>query len=236
MAYIENAQETDPEVAKRFIDWSKMAYLRFNQRDSQELKELRSLYEGWNTDSDQGWTSKRRIIGLRRRAHLAGYASGIRPHDFQVLDIYDLANAFVHNDATALFNDLGGSSPFLKGPSRAGLDLPLTLVGTSLRGATEILIQRQPGSDDDALKEYKLSMLVIQNDINIEASIVPVRLASRFLKLNMTYSEPLPDGGEAIVVLPRREGTREDAIREVNDFIERRRLREELVEGSDNQA
>ena len=237
MAYIASKQEDDPDVGKRFIDWSEMAYLRFREPDSQELRELQSRYKGWNIKSDQGWTSRDEIVGFRRRARSAGYEAGTRPHGFEVVDIYELANAFVHNDATALFSDLGRSSPHLKGPSPEGLDLPLTLAGTSLRGATETLIGSQPEPDDAALKEYKRAMLVIQNDIDIEASMVPARLSSRFLKLNMTFSEPLPDGGEAIVVLPRREGTREDAIREANDFLERRRLREEdSRRGSDIQV
>lgn len=237
MAYIASKQKDDPDVARRFIDWSEMAYLRFREPDSQELKELQSRYKGWNIKSDQGWTSRGDIVGFRRRACSVGYRAGNKPHGFEVVDIYELANAFVHNDATALSSDLGRSSPHLKGPSPEGLDLPLALAGTSLRGATETLIGSQPEPGDAALKQYKRAMLVIQNDIFIETSIVPERLASRFLKLNMTFSEPLPDGGEAIVVLQRREGTREDAMREANDFLEGRRLREEESGGrSKNQA
>ena len=237
MAYIASRQKDDPDVAKRFIDWSEMAYLRFREPDSQELKELQSRYKGWKIKSDQGWTSRNDIVGFRRRACSAGYRAGNRPHGYEVVDIYELANAFVHNDATALSSDLGRSSPHLKGPSMEGLDLPLALAGTSLRGATEVLIENQSEPDDAILKQYKRAMLVIQNDIYIETSIVPPRLSSRFLKLNMTFSEPLPDGGEAIVVLPRREGTKEDAIREANDFVERRRLwEEESIKRSDIQV
>ena len=82
-------------------------------------------------------------MGIPARAAVVGYPTKLPGSQTPVLDIYEESNAYVHNDATAIFHDLGTNKPFEKGPSASGLDMPLCLTARSVSVVCEALAYAQ---------------------------------------------------------------------------------------------
>ena len=187
----------------------------------EKLAELIAKYPEWQTDSDIGWTHPHNLIGFNRRAQSAGYDRGDRPHRYSALDIYDLANAFVHNDATAIFNDLGQTPPFEKGPNAKGLDLPLPAIASNVERATRTLVDTQKADLAETLRHFHGYVRFGASQVRLECAMVPPRLATRFVVLGMSITEEMEDGGMRIIVPSRRESDPEEEMRKVEERLKR---------------
>ena len=224
IAYISDKSQADPEIGERFWDWGTITRLKFSNPNSQELAQLKSKYPGWQTDSDIGWTGAKNVMGFNRRAQAAGYQKGNRPNQYNPLDIYELANAYVHNDATAIFNDLGQNPTWSKGPSAKGLDLPIPLIASTVERATQMLIDCQDERVTEYLKTFDIFVKLCKSQVYLEASMVPERLTTQFLTLNNSITVEVEGGGERVITPMRRESDPEEVVRQIT---ERRRRQAE---------
>ena len=208
--------------ARRFRDWANAAYLRQHEPDNDELERLKEKYKGWHIRRDHGWTLKEAPMGIRARAVAVGYPSESRGTETPLLDIYGESNAYVHNDATAIFHDLGTNRPFDKGPSASGLDMPLCLTARSVSIVCEALATAQAGHDATKFTPSVRTVEARSGQVSWEVALVPERLLSRYGGFDMSIVEPMEGGGERIMIPKRRESTSEDMERRVRVIRKRK--------------
>lgn len=213
MAFI--AADTTGETAKRFQDWSKASALRLYDPESDELKTLRKTYAGWEIDRDMGWTRKGYLMGIRTRARAIGYSDSPAVGETSILQIYQASNAYGHNDATGIFHDLGTNPPFVKGPSAAGLDMPLCLTSLSVATVTEILSKNQEDVHANDLEPHLRTVWARQSQVPLEVAMVPKDLLSRFGGFYVSRELNLDDGRQIIFIPARRGSSVEDAVEEL---------------------
>ena len=214
-------EETDGR-ARRFRDWANAAYLRQHEPESDELARLEERYKGWQIRRDHGWTRKEAPMGIRARAVAVGYASEPQGTEIPLLDIYGESNAYVHNDATAIFHDLGTNRPFDKGPSASGLDMPICLTARSVSIVCEVLASAQTGHDATELTPSLRIVEARSGLVALEVAHVPERLLSRFGGFDMSMVRPMEGGGELIIIPERRESTSESMERRARELSRRR--------------
>ncbi len=206
------AQEGTDDRATRFRDWSRMSYLKLHDPDGVEIKILNNKYEGWEVRRDVGWTRQNNTMGIPARAKELGYADKPKGNLTPLLQIYEESSAYVHNDATAILNDLSKNHPFVKGPSEAGLDMPLCLTSLSIAMVNDILVRNQPDVSEDLIRHAGV-VWARQSQVPLEVAMVPERLLSRFEGFYVSTEIDLGDG--PVIAFPaRRDSKPEDAIRE----------------------
>ena len=211
MAFIEKQGTEDRAI--RFQDWSRMSYLKLHAPDGEELKALANKYNGWDITRDIGWTRQKNPMGVPARAREVGYGDTRQENLTPILHIYEETNAYGHNDATAIFNDLGKNHPFAKGPSATGLDMPLCLTSLSMATINDMLVRNHSDGDKD-LGWHSQVVWARQSQVPLEVAMVPERLLSRFKGFYVSTEIDLGDGITTIAVPARRGSKPEDVIRE----------------------
>ena len=212
------AQDETGERAERFLDWGRAAYLRLNSPNSDELKILEKKYpHPQQLNREIGWTRALNPMGIPARARAIRYPNGNKDGRTPVLKMYEESNAYGHNDAIAIANDLGSNRPLDKGPSAAGHDMPLCLTSRSVTVANDTLINSQKESDI-AEQERGANVVRVRNSqVPLEVAMVPWRLLSRFRGFDMTIEWPMEGGGTIVAIPLRRESTRKDMERELRN-------------------
>ena len=209
------AKDQTGETAERFRDWSRASELKLHDPQSNELETLQTKYAGWQIDRQIGWTRKNNPMGIPARATAVGYSSPPSQGELPILQIYEASNAYGHNDFTGIFYDLGANPPFVKGPSAAGLDMPLCLTALSIATVTEVLAKNQEAALANVLEPHLDIMWARQSQVLLEVAMVPEDLLSRFGGIHISRQIDLEDGRQIIFIPARRGSTMEDAIREV---------------------
>lgn len=203
------AQEGNNDRAERFQDWAVAANLRLHHPAAQELKTLETKYPkpGWDLRRDIGWTRHKNPMGIPARARELGYPTQRAENKVPLLGIYEDSNAYAHNDAFAIFSDLGSNRAFDRGPSPAGLDMPLCLTAISLSVITDTLVMNQSHIDPTELEPYAYSLYVARNEVELEVSMVPDQLLSRYKGVDKSIELSTEDGRRWIVIPARRDKT-----------------------------
>lgn len=202
------AQEGNNDRAERFQDWSIATHLRLHDATSDELKALRLKYaKPWQLDKDMGWTRANSPMGIPTRAKEIGYPTERDGKKVPVLELYADSNAYVHNDATGIFIDLGSNRAFDRGPSLAGHDMPLCLTAYSLSTITETLVVNQNHVELTELAEYVDSVYIARNAVELEVAMVPDRLLSQYKGIDKSIDLPAGDGKRLVVIPARRDRT-----------------------------
>ena len=161
-------------------------------------------------NSEIGWTHDTNPMGVPRRAAEIGYGKDEVDGKTPVLKLYEESNSYIHNDATAIANDLGNNHPFKKGPSVSGHDMPLCLTALSIATANETLVGSQREADKADLQAGARVVLARQSQVPLEVAIVPERLLSRFGGFDMTIEWQTEDGRTIVAVPYRRESESEE--------------------------
>lgn len=102
--------EKNPRVAERFMEWGRMNHLRRTQPESAELQRLEHKWKSKQlkpSDPD-GWTGNP-TVDLIARATAIGAQRGQSVEGLNQIDLYKLANSFVHANWTASSNSMGQS-------------------------------------------------------------------------------------------------------------------------------
>ena len=226
------AQDETDVLAERFLDWGRAVYLDLHSPDSEELESLRRKYPKPNQLGNEiGWTHQTKPMGVPRRAREVGYSTGNKGRSMSVLDVYIESNAYSHNDAIAITNDLGNNHPIRKGPSVSGHDMPLSLTARALTVATDTLVDSHGESEKAKLQNGARLVLARHTEVDLEVAMVPDRLISRFGGPDMTMEWQTEDGGTIVAIPYRRESTEEEMTQKLLS-----RDREDVPEGkkSDN--
>ncbi len=172
MRYI--AQDQTNARAERFQDWSRAAVLRIHAPESTELKELVSKYPSPNgLNRDIGWTSTRNPIGVPGRAREVGYPHHKIDRATPVLTMYEESSSYIHNDATAILNDLGNNHPLKKGPSTSGHDMPICLTARSIVAINDTLIENQKEAEKESLQAGANVTRARHSQVALEVAMVP---------------------------------------------------------------
>ena len=217
MGYI--SQDATGGRAERFVDWGEAAYLRLNAPNSTELKSLEAKYpRPQRLDREIGWTREKNPIGIPGRAKEIGYPTKRQANRIPVLDMYEESSAYSHNDAMALLNNLGNGTPFRKGPSVSGHDMPLCLTARSLTTVTHTLANCQEEAHRSQLDREVNIVGARSSQIPLEVAMVPRRLLSRFGGFDMTIEWETEDGRLFTAKPYRRESEPEDFYPEQTDL------------------
>ena len=217
MRYI--LQDDTGNRAERFMDWGEAAYLRLNAPNSTELKSLEAKYpRPQRLDREIGWTREINPIGVPGRAKEIGYPTERQGNRIPVLDMYEESSAYSHNDAMALLNNLGNGTPFRKGPSVSGHDMPLCLTARSLTTVTHTLANCQEEARRSQLEREVNVVGARSSQVALEVAMVPRRLLSRFGGFDMTIEWETEDGRLFTAKPYRRESEPEDFYPEQTDL------------------
>ena len=186
-----------PKVAERFIETGRMNHL---SRINPESEELQTIKEKWNSrmlkpGNHQGWTGNP-PKNLTERAREIGIQSGNDPSQYNEMDVYRLANIFVHSDWTSSTNSIGDSSPDITDGAAEGAGEILYMV---LETAAKMISMNSPASLQEELKSdiWKL---------RTQIKGAPERIRGAFIRMPLT--EPigiLPDGRTVFEAIKRRE-------------------------------
>ena len=202
------AQEGNNDRAERFQDWSIATHLRLHDATSDELKALKLKYaKPWQLDKDMGWTRATNPMSIPTRAKEVGYPTERDGRKVPVLELYADSNAYVHNDATGIFIDLGSNRAFDRGPSPAGHDMPLCLTAHSLSTITETLVVNQNHVELTELAEYVDSVYIARNDVELEVAMVPELLLSKYKGVDKSIDLPAGEGKRLVAIPARRDRT-----------------------------
>ena len=205
------AQDETDILADRFLDWGRAVYLALHSPDSAELGSLRCKYPKPNQLGNEiGWTHQTNPMGVPRRAKEVGYPCERIGRAVPVLNMYAESNAYSHNDAIAITNDLGNNHPIRKGPSVSGHDMPLSLAARSVAVATDTLVDSQNETDKVKLQAGARLVRTRHSQVLLDVAMVPARLISRFGGPDMTTEWPTEDGGSIVAIPYRRESTAEE--------------------------
>ncbi|MDE0344044.1 MAG: DUF5677 domain-containing protein [Deltaproteobacteria bacterium] len=100
----------NPRVAERFIDWATINYLDRTQPQDSGLQALREKWRNRNMkpDNRHGWTGNP-PEDIVQRANAIGLQYGLSVDGLNQIDVYRLANSFVHADWTVSSNPMGQS-------------------------------------------------------------------------------------------------------------------------------
>ncbi|MCY4367747.1 MAG: DUF5677 domain-containing protein [Chloroflexi bacterium] len=212
MAFI--AQEGTNDRGERFRDWATAAVLRSQDANNPELAKLKKKYQGWQLDRDIGWTRKNNPMGIPARAKAVGYSDTTVGNEISGLFMYAETNAYVHNDARAIFNDLGRSQPFDKGPSGSGLDMPLCLTARSLSIVTDILICNVDQAKRPEPKAYQSYTYWRHTQVLLEVAMIPQRLLSPYRGFDLSF-EMEGNDGRVLTFTPARRESSPDGVEKV---------------------
>lgn len=212
MAFI--AQEGTNDRAERFQDWATVAILGAQDPENPELANLRKKYKGWELDRDIGWTRKRNPMGIPARAKKVGYSDKNIGNEISGLFMYAETNAYVHNDAKALFNDLSNNQPFDKGPSASGMDMPLCLAARSLSTVTNLLVSNLEEAKRADSNAYIGFIYWRHTQVLLEVGRVPERLLSRYKGFDLSFDEEWDDG-QVVTFTPARRESSEEGMQKV---------------------
>ena len=212
------------QVAQRFIEWGRMNHLSRTEPQSEELKGLKAKWgrQRLKPDNPDGWTGNpaRDLVNRAKDVGLGfGPDSGLNTQ----MDMYKLANAFVHADWTASNATMGGLRPERTDGAAEGVGEILYLVmetaaATVMLSASDELKQRL----NDDLWELRL---MIRG--------APERLRGQFIRLPLT--EPmgiLPDGRILVSAVKRREEWPEEEEKRSMDEMQELVSRITVVEDS----
>ena len=188
-------RDKNPEVAVRFKEWAEIAQMRRLDPKSDNLKQIEGKWQGkFKVGHDDGWTGSPplNIVG---RAKDIGLDYGTYTQQTK-LDMYKLANSFVHADWTSIHNALGNVDPKVTDGVAEGIGEILYIV---METAIETIAPfMQPEQQDECYGE----LLHLRDTIRA----APERLRGKFIRLPL--AEPialLPDGRVAISFVKRRE-------------------------------
>ena len=201
------------KVSQRFIEWGRMNELRRTNRKSEQLKTMRTKwlrrklqpdnYDGWTGNPPEDLINRARDTGLK-------FGSDIGQHT--EMDVYKLANAFVHADWTASSSTIGGLSPEVTDGTARGVGEILYL---TMETAAATVMQ----SASDEVKERLVDDLW---DLRLMIRSAPERLRGEFIRMPLT--EPViifPDGRILVSTVKRREEWPEEAEkRSINEMRE----------------
>ena len=195
----------NPRVAERFVAWGRMNELSRTDPESDKLKEMKKRWVSrhFKPDDPKGWTGNP-PRSLMNRARDIGLDYGINTRELTQMDVYKLANSFVHSDWTASSTTMGMSSVADADGTAEGIGEVLYLV---MEAAVET-IKLSASEDFQAYIEDDLW------ELRLLIRMAPERLRGRFVRLPLT--EPLgilPDGRILIGTVKRREEWPEEAER-----------------------
>ena len=203
--------QKNQKVARRFIEWGRMNELSRTEPRSEQLRRMKSK---WNLkklqpDNSDGWTGNppRDLIN---RARDIGLDFGTDSRQYTQMNVYKLANAFVHADWTASSATMGGLRPEETDGAAEGVGEILYLLMET--AADTVML-----SASDEMKERLVDDLWVLRSL-IRAA--PERLRGRFVRLPLT--EPmgiLPDGRILISTVKRREEWPEESERRSMDEV-----------------
>ena len=184
-------------VAGRFMEWGRINHLRRTQPESPELQQLQQKWEArkLKPNDPDGWTGNppRDII---QRAEDIGLQRGQSAEDLNQIDLYRLANAFVHANWTASSIAMGQSDVENTEGAAEGVGEVLYLI---METACETLFIS--ASDETYKRLYE--------DLGKLRELVrgaPERLRGTFIRMPTTEIIGIfPDGRIAISTVKRRE-------------------------------
>ena len=194
-------KDKNPEVAARFVEWAEIAQLRRLDPRSDNLKQIEEKWQGkFNVGHDDGWTGTPplNIVG---RAKDIGLDYGTYTQQTK-LDMYKLANSFVHANWTSIDNALGNVDPRVTDGVAEGIGEILYIV---METAIETIA---PFMQPEQQEECYAELFHLRDTIRA----APERLRGKFIRLPL--AEPvaiLPDGRVAISFVKRREEWPEEA-------------------------
>ena len=204
----------NPKVAERFIQWGLMNELSRTNPTSAKLKEMKREWASrhMKPDDPSGWTGNP-VRDLRRRARDIGLDYGDDSGSLTQMDVYKLANSFVHVDWMASSTTMGISNAQDTDGTAEGIGEILYLVMEAAVETVKLSVsdEFQEFIDDDL---WELRYLI---------RAAPERLRGKFIRLPLT--EPmgiLPDGRIVISAIKRREEWPEEAearsLKEIRDL------------------
>ena len=201
-------------MAERFIQWGLMNELSRTNPTSAKLKEMKREWASrhMKPDDPSGWTGNP-VRDLRRRARDIGLDYGDDSGSLTQMDVYKLANSFVHVDWMASSTTMGISNAQDTDGTAEGIGEILYLVMEAAVETVKLSVsdEFQEFIDDDL---WELRYLI---------RAAPERLRGKFIRLPLT--EPmgiLPDGRIVISAIKRREEWPEEAearsLKEIRDL------------------
>ena len=186
-----------PKVAERFIEVGRMNHL---SRIDPESEELQTIKKKWTSrmlkpGNQHGWTGNP-PKDLTERAREIGIQSRNDPSQYNEMDVYQLANMFVHSDWTSSTNSIGGSSPDITDGAAEGAGEILYLV---LETATKMIRMNSPASLQEELKSDI-------RKLRTQIKGAPERIRGAFIRMPLTeLIGVLPDGRIVFESIKRRE-------------------------------
>ena len=187
----------NPRVAERFMEWGRINHLRRTQPESPELQQLQQKWQDkkLKPNDPDGWTGNppKDII---QRAEDIGLQHGQSAAGLNQIDLYRLANAFVHASWTATSSAMGQSDVENTEGAAEGVGEVLYLITET---ACETLFISASAETYKRLYEdlWKLRELVRG---------APERLRGTFIRMPTTEIIGIfPDGRIAIGTIKRRE-------------------------------
>ena len=187
----------NPRVAGRFIDWARIDHLNRTQQQSPELQALKETWRTrmMNPDNRHGWTGNP-PEDIIQRANAIGLQYGLSVDGLNQIDVYRLANSFVHADWTVSSNPMGQTAVDNTDGAAEGVGEVLYLI---METAFETIWISASTETRERLRDdlWKLRELVRG---------APERLRGTFIRLPTTeLVDILPDGKMVISTVKRRD-------------------------------
>ena len=216
-----------PHVATRFKDWAEMSYLRLVRPEDERLKHLEGRYiNRFNIRNPYGWTNNP-PHNLEGMAKEIGLEYGTDKQDISSLDIYKLANSFVHVDWLSSNSALGDVDVEITDGAAEGVGEILYIIMKTMVETIEPFVPSE--KQEKAIRQL--------NELSVEVRAAPERLRNTFIQMPLTLHEILPTGQIVFHTIKRREEWPEEAearsmrdIQEILAKIRRDRGEEERPE------
>ena len=209
--YIKNRS---PGTAQRFMEQAELQHLK---RTNPEDDGVRQVEKDWKSkslkpDNPNGWTGNP-VENLTKRAEWIGIMNGESPSDLTDLDLYRLANIFVHTDWVATSRAVGMSDVRNTDGSAEGIGEVLYSI---LKTSSDTIGLTAPKQTQEKLKEELLKL-------NTQIRGAPAWLQGRFVRIPGTQVLRIPGGEWIIHTTKRREEWPTDAAirteRELRDVF-----------------
>lgn len=189
--------EKNRRVAERFMGWGQMNHLSLTHPESPELQQLKRKWKARKLKPDDinGWTGNP-PEDVIQRAEAIGLQRGMSTEDLNQIDLYKLANSFVHANWTASSNPMGQSDIDNTDGAAEGVGEVLYLM---METACETAFITAP---DEAYKRLYEDIWKLRD----LARGSPERLRGTFMRMPTTeIIGILPDGRLLVSTVKRRE-------------------------------